>query len=89
MAFKGLVEPLRAGVIASLGKTASLFRHPARWAGRCDALLVALKFIGDVKAGALIESVDGACCSEPPTSSPTTRIAVWVDFLGKIIVLTR
>jgi hypothetical protein len=31
---------------------------------------------GAVEAGALMESIDGACCSEPPTSSPTTRIAV-------------
>jgi hypothetical protein len=30
-----------------------------------------------------------ACCSEPPTSSPTTQIAVFVDFKGKIIALSR
>ena len=44
---------------------------------------------GAVEAGALMESIDGACCSEPPTSSPTTRIAVLVDDLGKIIALTQ
>ena len=55
----------------------------------CDALLVALKFMGAVEAGALMESIEGACCSEPPTSSPSTRIAVLVDFMGKIIALSR
>ena len=46
-----------------------------------DALLIALVSIGAVEAGALMESImlHGACCSEPPTYSPTTRIAVLVD----------
>ena len=35
-----------------------------------------------------MESIEGACCSEPPTSSPSTRIAVLVDFMGKIIALS-
>jgi hypothetical protein len=40
-----------------------------------DVLLIALVFVGAVEAGALMWSPScGACCSEPPTSSPTTRI---------------
>ena len=53
-----------------------------------DALPIAPKLIGAVEAGAFMESImvnHGACCSEPPTSSPKTRIAVLVDFTGKII----
>uniref|UniRef100_A0A7S3ABR8 Uncharacterized protein n=1 Tax=Haptolina ericina TaxID=156174 RepID=A0A7S3ABR8_9EUKA len=55
------------------------------------ALLIALTFIGAVEAGALMEIGvhHRACCSEPPTSSPTTQIAVLVDFKGKIIALSR
>ena len=54
-------------------------------------LLIALVFIGAVQAGALMESimVRDAASSEPPTSSPTTRIAVLVDFMGKVITLSR
>ena len=48
-------------------------------------LLVVLKFIGDVEAGALMESIDGACCSEPTTSPPTTRMAVWPVALGEFL----
>ena len=54
------------------------------WQDGGDALLLALKFIGAVEAGALMESImvrAAAYCSEPPTSSPTTRIAVLVDFM--------
>jgi hypothetical protein len=48
--------------------------------------------IGAVEAGRSAHGVHhGACCSEPPapTSSPTTRIAVLVDFMGKVIALSR
>ena len=68
----------------SLIETAPLLRHPARWPP--NAFLVLLKFSSDVKAGALLESIDGVYCSEPTTSSPRTRIAVWPDALGEFIV---
>ena len=55
-----------------------------RLGGR-GTLLVVLKFIGDVEAGALMESIDGACCSEPMTSPPTTRMAVWPVALGEFL----
>ena len=45
--------------------------------------------MGAIEAGALMESIEGECCSEPPTSSPSTRNAVLVDFMGKIIALSR
>ena len=48
-----------------------------------------MKFIGDVKAGALMVSIDGACCSEPTASSTTTPIAVLTATLGEFIVMER
>ena len=48
-----------------------------------------LKFSSDVKAGALMESIDGAYCSEPTTSSPRLQIAVWPVVLGDFIVVER
>ena len=44
-----------------------------------------LKFIGEVEAEELMESIDGASCSEPTTSSPTTLIAVLAVILGTFI----
>ena len=57
--------------------------------GGCDALLVVLKINGDVEAAGLMESIDGACCSEPTTSSPRTPIAVWPVNLAAFIVVVR
>ena len=34
-------------------------------------------------------SINGACCSEPTTSSPTTPIAVWAVVLGEFINMER
>ena len=36
-----------------------------------------------------MESIDGVCCSEPTTSSPTTPIAVLAVILGKFIDVER
>ena len=36
-----------------------------------------------------VTSNSAAGCSKPPASSPTTRIAVLVDFMGKVITLSR
>ena len=33
-----------------------------------------------------MESIDGVCCSEPTTSPPRTRIAVWPVALGEFII---
>ena len=33
-----------------------------------------------------MESIDDVCCSEPTTSSPRTRIAVWPVALGEFII---
>ena len=48
-----------------------------------------LKFNGEVEAEELMESIDGASCSEPTTSSPTTLIAVLAVILGKFIDVER
>ena len=52
-------------------------------------LIVVLKFNGDVEAEELMESIDGASCSEPTTSSPTTLIAVLAVILGTFIDMER
>jgi hypothetical protein len=85
--FEGRIRPLRADVLVSLATVSPCFG--VRQDG-CDALLIALVFFGAVEAGALMESIMvRAAASRRHLLQRLGSRSCLVDFLGKIIALSR